>query len=108
MSKLILISLRKRKLQLVQKEAIEIYKSDGIDKARFHVEDRIKEITNITYPYENKDNINSKSFIISETIVVKSYNSISNICYMFAQINLNEEIEMDSEPSSLGEKNKLN
>ena len=99
MSGRILNSLNKRKIQLIEKEASKKYHSKGLESAIDHVEAYFQAMARANNPFEREKNIQTKSFVIDKTIVVKAYNVNTGFTYMAEQINLNEELEMDSEPS---------
>lgn len=106
MSGRLITSLRKRKLQLIEKEASEKYLSGGMEAAKDHVDLYFKVLARSDNPFEREENIQSRSFIIDKTIVVKAYNVNTGFTYMYAQVNIDEEIEMDSKPSCTKEEDK--
>ncbi len=99
MSGRILNSLRKRKLQLISLEASAKYRNEGLKAAREYVEVYMKILARTSNPFEKAENIQSKSFVVDETVIVKAYNINTGYAYISAQIDLTEELEMDSEPS---------
>lgn len=100
MSGRLLNSLRKRKLQLISNEASEKYRNEGLAAAQEYVEVYIKILARTSNPFEKAENIQSKSFVIDQTVVVKAYNINTGFAYIAAQIDLTtERLEMDSEPS---------
>ena len=101
-------ALRKRKLSLIEEEARKKYKDGGMKEAIRHVELYFATLARTNNPFEKSDNIQAKSFVIDQTIVVKAYNVNTGFTYMSAQVNLAQEKEMDSDTSSLDENNTKN
>lgn len=93
-------TLRKRKLDILEKEAREKYKINGMISAREHIELYLKVLARVSNPFERAENIQSTSFVIDETVVAKAYNKNTGFTYVSVQVLLSEELEMDPDSNS--------
>lgn len=93
-------TLRKRKLDLLKKEALEKYKMKGMNSAREHIELYLMVLARVSNPFERSENIQATSFVIDETVIAKAYNKNTGFTYVSVQVLLSEDLEMDPDSHS--------